>query len=139
ATAWVCLSTPWRRIPPVRAPAGQQDSASPVTEPVLTADLPTLARPFVKWAAEVGRAADLPRLVHRAVKTALAPPTGPVFLSLPGDILKDEADIDMLAPTRIAPRTRGDASAIAAAAAVLAEAKHPVILAGDAVAPRSAL
>ena len=124
---------------PILLTTGQQDMDYAVTEPILWADLPTLARPFVKWATEVHRVADLPRLVHRAVKTALAPPTGPVFLSLPGDILKDEGEIDMLAPTRIAPRVRGDAAAIAAAAAVLAEAKHPVILAGDAVAQSRAL
>jgi benzoylformate decarboxylase len=119
---------------PILLTAGQQDQDYIVTEPILSADLPTLARPFVKWAAEVHRVADLPRLVHRAVKTALAPPTGPVFLSLPGDILKHEGDLDLMTPTRIAPRLRGDAAAIAAAAALLAEAKHPVIIAGDAVA-----
>ena len=119
---------------PILLTAGQQDQDYIVTEPILSADLPTLARPFVKWAAEVHRVADLPRLVHRAVKTALAPPTGPVFLSLPGDILKHEGDLDLMVPTRIAPRLRGDAAAIAAAAAILAEAKHPVIIAGDAIA-----
>ena len=119
---------------PVLVTAGQQDMEYLVTEPVLTADLPTLARPFVKWAAEVHRAEDLPRYVHRAVKTALAPPTGPVFLSLPGDILKNDADIDLLEPTRVAPRVRGDADAIAAAAELLAKAERPVIIAGDAVA-----
>ncbi len=119
---------------PVLITAGQQDLEYVVTEPVLTADLPTLARPFVKWAAEVHRPEDLPRYVHRAVKTALAPPTGPVFLSLPGDILKNDADIDLLAPTRVAPRVRGDAAAIAAAAELLAKAERPVIIAGDAVA-----
>jgi len=119
---------------PILLTTGQQDMEYVVTEPVLWADLPTLARPFVKWAAEVHRVSDLPRLVHRAAKTALAPPTGPVFLSLPGDILKDEGEIDMLAPTRVAPRVRGDAAAIAAAAEILAQAKHPLIYAGDAVA-----
>jgi benzoylformate decarboxylase len=119
---------------PILLTTGQQDMDYVVTEPILWADLPTLARPFVKWAAEVHRVSDLPRLVHRAAKTALAPPTGPVFLSLPGDILKDEGEIDMLAPTRVAPRIRGDAAAVAAAAAILAQAKHPVIYAGDAVA-----
>src|SRR5947209_9426637 len=73
-------------------------------------------------------------MVHRACKTALAPPTGPVFLALPGDILKNEADIDLMAPTRIAPNTRGDKAAIEAAAKILAEAKRPIIMAGDAVA-----
>jgi benzoylformate decarboxylase len=119
---------------PVLVTAGQQDLEYIVAEPVLTADLPTLARPFVKWAAEVHRVEDLPVYVHRAVKTALAPPTGPVFLALPGDILKNDADIDLLEPTRVAPRIRGDADAIAAAADLLAKAERPVIIAGDAVA-----
>jgi benzoylformate decarboxylase len=119
---------------PVLVTAGQQDLEYIVTEPVLTADLPTLARPFVKWAAEVHRVEDLPRYVHRAVKTALAPPTGPVFLALPGDILPHDADIDLLEPTRVAPRVRGDAAAVAAAADMLANAERPVIIAGDAVA-----
>ena len=73
---------------PILVTAGQQDHEFIVTEPILSADLPRLARPFVKWADEVDRVADLPRMVHRAAKTALAPPTGPVFLSLPGDILQ---------------------------------------------------
>ena len=119
---------------PILITAGQQDLEYLATEPVLSADLTTLARPFVKWAAEVHRVADLPRLVHRAAKTALAPPTGPVFLSLPGDILKAEGDLDLMTPTRVAPRLRGDAAAVAAAAALLAKATRPVIFAGDAVA-----
>jgi benzoylformate decarboxylase len=82
----------------------------------------------------VHRGEDLPIYVHRAVKTALAPPTGPVFLSLPGDILKNDAEINLLEPTRVAPRIRGDVDAIAAAADMLAKAEHPVIIAGDAVA-----
>lgn len=97
---------------PILVTAGQHDQSFNVTEPILWADLPTIARPFVKWAAEVHRLADLPRLVHRAVKVALAPPTGPVFLSLPADILNAEADIDLGAPTRVAPRLRGDAEAV---------------------------
>jgi benzoylformate decarboxylase len=72
--------------------------------------------------------------VHRAAKTALAPPTGPVFLSLPGDILRAEGDIDLRAPTRVAPRTRGDRAAVEDAATLLAQAKAPLIMAGDAVA-----
>jgi len=118
---------------PVLVTAGQQDLEYIVAEPVLTADLATLARPFVKWSAEVHRAEDLAIYVHRAVKTALAPPTGPVFLSLPGDILKNDAEINLLEPTRIATRIRGDADAVAAAAEMLAKAERPVIIAGDAV------
>jgi benzoylformate decarboxylase len=82
----------------------------------------------------VHRLADLPRIVHRAAKTALAPPTGPVFLSLPADILNAEAEIELSAPTRIAPRLRGDRDAVEAAAALLAQAERPLLIAGDAVA-----
>src|SRR5215467_644376 len=119
---------------PILVTAGQHDQDFNTTEPILWADLPPIARPLVKWSAEVHRLADLPRLVHRAAKTALAPPTGPVFLSLPGDILRADGNIDLSAPTRIAPRLRGDRAAIEAAAALLADAKRPLIMAGDAVA-----
>ena len=119
---------------PILVTAGQHEQTFTATEPILWADLPTIARPMVKWSHEVTRLVDLPRLIHRAAKTALAPPTGPVFLSLPGDILRADADVDLMAPSRIAPRTRGDKAAVEAAAAILASAQRPVIMAGDAVA-----
>ncbi|MGH7089673.1 MAG: thiamine pyrophosphate-binding protein, partial [Stellaceae bacterium] len=119
---------------PILVTAGQHDQDFSVTEPILWADLPTIARPLVKWSAEVHRVADLPRMVHRAAKTALAPPSGPVFLSLPADVLKDEAELDLMAPTRVARATRGDREAVAAAAGLLAKAERPMIMAGDAVA-----
>lgn len=119
---------------PILVTAGQHDQGFNVTEPILWADLPRLAQPLVKWSAEVHRLADLPRMIHRAAKTALAPPTGPVFLSLPGDILNAEADLDLGGPSRVATGLRGDAAAIAAAADLIARAERPLIVAGDAVA-----
>jgi len=119
--------------------AGQHEQRFNFTEPLLWADLPTIARPFVKWAAEVRQLSDLPRAIHRAVKTALAPPMGPVFLSLPGDILTDSAELDLGRPSRVASGIRGDATAIAEAAAVIARAQRPLILAGDAVPQGDAL
>jgi benzoylformate decarboxylase len=118
--------------------AGQHDQAFNVTEPILWADLPPIARPFVKWAAEVRRLDDLPRVVHRAAKTALAPPTGPVFLSLPADVLQAEGPLELGQATRVAPRVRGDLAAVEAAAEVLARAERPLVLAGDAVAQSDA-
>ena len=119
---------------PILVTAGQHEQSFSATEPILWADLPTMARPLVKWSSEVHRLADLPRLVHRAAKTALAPPTGPVFLSLPGDIFRADGEVELLAPTRVASRLRGDRAAVEAAAAILASAERPVIMAGDAVA-----
>jgi benzoylformate decarboxylase len=85
---------------PIIVTAGQHEQRFNFTEPLLWADLPVIARPFVKWSEEVRQVADLPRAIHRAAKTALAPPTGPVFLSLPGDILQASEDLDLGAPTR---------------------------------------
>ncbi len=119
---------------PILVTAGQHDQDFNSTEPILWANLPPIARPLVKWSAEVHRLADLPRLVHRAAKTALAPPSGPVFLALPGDILKAEGELDLMAPTRVAAGLRGDPVAVEEAAAILAQSKRPLIVAGDAVA-----
>jgi benzoylformate decarboxylase len=124
---------------PIIVTAGQHEQRFNFTEPLLWADLPVVARPFVKWSEEVRRLADLPRAIHRAAKTALAPPTGPVFLSLPGDILTDSAELDLGHPTRVAPGLRGDPAAIEAAAALMAKAKAPLIIAGDAVPQGNAL
>src|SRR3984957_13734581 len=124
---------------PIIVTAGQHEQRFNLPEPLLVADLPVVARPFVKWSEEVRRLADLPRAIHRAAKTALAPPTGPVFLSLPGDILTDSEDLELGHPTRVASGIRGDASAIAEAAKLMARAKSPVIIAGDAVPQGNAL
>jgi benzoylformate decarboxylase len=124
---------------PIIVTAGQHEQRFNFTEPLLWADLPVVARPFVKWSEEVRRLSDLPRAIHRAAKTALAPPTGPVFLSLPGDILTDSEDLDLGEPTRIATGIRGDANAIRRAAEIMARAQSPVIIAGDAVPQGDAL
>src|SRR5208282_1622902 len=60
---------------PILVTAGQHEQTFNITEPLLWADLPRIAQPFVKWSAEVRRLADLPLMIHRAAKTALAPPT----------------------------------------------------------------
>ncbi|OYU14386.1 MAG: benzoylformate decarboxylase [Alphaproteobacteria bacterium PA4] len=125
---------------PILVTAGQQDMSIRLTEPLLWDDLATMARPLVKWSFEVASLAELPRAIRRAAKVALTAPTGPVFLSIPGDVLTALApdDLDMGAPTRIGSRLRGDADAIAAAAALIRDAQNPILFAGDAVAKSDA-
>jgi benzoylformate decarboxylase len=63
-----------------------------------------------------------------------------VFLSLPVDVLNAERDgLDLLAPTRVAPKIVGDRAAVDAAARKLVAASAPLIVAGDAVAQGDAL
>ncbi|MBI4272097.1 MAG: thiamine pyrophosphate-binding protein [Candidatus Rokubacteria bacterium] len=124
---------------PMLLTAGQHDQSFNVTEPILWSDLPPVARPWVKWSTEAHRLEDLPRIVRRAAKTALAHPSGPVFLSLPVDVLNAERDLELGAPTRIAPRLRGDRAAVDEAARLLAAAERPLLVAGDAVAHGDAL
>jgi benzoylformate decarboxylase len=129
----------YRAAAPLLVTAGQHDQAMTFTEPVLWADLPPVARPYVKWSFEIRRLAELARAVHRAAKVALSPPTGPVFLSLPVDVLNAEGEVDLGEPTRVDPRLRGASDAIERAADLLAHAARPVIVAGDAVAQSHAL
>ncbi|MCL4189871.1 MAG: hypothetical protein KJZ85_19910 [Rhodobacteraceae bacterium] len=72
---------------PLVVTAGQQDTRHLMTEPWLAGDLVGIAQPVTKWAAEVRRGEDLGWALRRAFALAAAPPTGPVFLSLPMDVL----------------------------------------------------
>src|ERR1700760_4242115 len=121
------LSTAFNSGTPLIITAGQQ-------EPLLYAPLVPIATPVVKWATEVTRLEDLPRIVHRAAKIATTPPTGPVFISLPGDILNAFGAIDLGQATRVDPRVRPSDEGLRALAQRLLEAKRPVIIAGHEIA-----
>ena len=123
---------------PVLVTAGQQEQGFGLTEPMLYDALVPMAAPYVKWAIEVTRVQDLPRIIRRAAKVALTPPTGPVFLSLPGDILDASAELDLGAPTRVAAANRPNDDLIAQLAAALQGAQRPVIIAGHELATREA-
>ena len=124
---------------PLIVTAGQHEVGHGLMEPMLYAPLEPIARPVVKWTAEVTRVADLPRLVRRAAKIALAPPTGPVFLSLPGDVLEDDAELDLGRSNRIDARNRPADATLARLADRLLASSRPVIVCGHEVNTRRAL
>lgn len=124
---------------PMILTAGQQEQGHGLTEPVLYGDLVSMARPLVKWAVEVTRLEDLPRIIHRAAKVAMTPPTGPVFLSLPGDILNDEAGLDLGSATRIDTRVRPSDDVLEALAKRILAAENPVVVVGDEMVKSDAL
>jgi len=116
---------------PMIVTAGQQEQGHGLTEPLLYDPLVPIATPLVKWAIEVTRLEDLPRIVRRAAKIATTQPCGPVFISLPGDILNSTAGIDLGHRTRIDSGMRPSDDALAALASRLLAADNPVIVCGD--------
>jgi len=75
---------------PLVVTAGQQDTRHLMTEPWLSGDLVALAEPVTKWAKELRRGEDVGQALRRAFEVCRTPPSGPVFLSLPMDILDQE-------------------------------------------------
>ncbi|MVT66583.1 thiamine pyrophosphate-binding protein [Bradyrhizobium pachyrhizi] len=124
---------------PLILTAGQQEQGHGLTEPVLYGPLVQMATPLVKWAVEVTRLEDLPRIVRRAAKIATTPPTGPVFISLPGDILNSEAGIELGRSTRIDTRVRPSEDSLKALAARILKAERPVVVVGDEIVKSDAL
>jgi benzoylformate decarboxylase len=124
---------------PMILTAGQQEQGHGLMEPLLFGPLVRMAEPLVKWAVEVTRLEDLPRIVRRAAKIATTPPTGPVFISLPGDILNAEAGIELGRSTRVDTRVRPSDQALQALAQRILKSERPVIIAGDEIVKSDAL
>jgi benzoylformate decarboxylase len=80
---------------PLVVTAGQQDSRHTLTDPLLYGDLVSIATPAVKWAQEVTHPDQIPILVRRAFHDCQTAPTGPVFLSLPMDVMEEMTTIDI--------------------------------------------
>ncbi|HWB55898.1 MAG TPA: thiamine pyrophosphate-binding protein [Gaiellaceae bacterium] len=91
--------------------------------------------PVVKWTARAEAAAEIPRLVAEAWRRALTPPSGPVFLEIPVDVLTADTDVpavtdlDTAVPTLPLPAS----AALAEAASLLTNAERPVFWAGGGV------
>ncbi len=124
---------------PIVVTAGQQEQGHGLTEPMLYAPLVPIAQPLVKWAVEVNRLQDLPRIVRRAAKVAMTPPTGPVFISLPGDVLNEQDALELGHATRVDTAGRPTDEALERLADRLLAARRPVLLAGHEIATSDAL
>ena len=116
---------------PVLITAGQQDTRMRLRDPLLSYDLVEMAKPVVKWSAEPRTADEMGPILARAFKIAMTPPRGPVFISLPVDVMSNETHI--LATSNQGTLTPGPASAeqIAELADRLSKSSSPAIIAGD--------
>ncbi len=93
------------------------------------ADQVSVFEPFVKRAWRVRRADQLPRILARAWDLATAGRPGPVFVSVPMDILAEPLEAAVVPASPLTPAAMSDATA-ATIAAELRAAERPVLLAG---------
>jgi len=95
-------------------------------------DLRALFAPITKWQARVS-AANAEAATDRALRVALRPRRGPVFLEVPSDVPSQDARPSDAGPEEPEER-RGsappDPGAVAAAAGLLAQSRRPVLFAG---------
>lgn len=119
---------------PLIVTAGQQDTRMRLTDPVLGHDLVGMAAPVTKWSVQVERADEMGPILRRAFKIANDGPKGPVFVSLPIDVMEQETSIGPTVAGALFRSPKAEASAIEQMSAILASARAPVIIVGDDVA-----
>ncbi len=96
-----------------------------------------ITRPCTKHNYLVKDVADLPRILHEAFHIATSGRPGPVVIDIPKDV--QFAKGAYLGPTEVkhvhnyAPRTKGDPGRIAEAAAMIANARRPILYTGGGV------
>ena len=103
-------------------------------------DLVEMTKQFTKWSAEVHRADRIPEFLNRAFKVAATPPTGPVYLALPSNLLGEAINVEtpVAERSRVIPRIGADPEALEKAAKLLTTAKRPLIVAGSGIAKSGA-
>lgn len=123
------IFTAHRNQTPMVIVAGQQARSILPLQPFLYAERAAeFPQPYVKWSVEPARAADVPAAIARAYYTAMQPPCGPTFVSVPVDDWDRPAE--MLA-VRAVSRERGPApDAMRDLAAALGASARPAFVVG---------
>jgi acetolactate synthase-1/2/3 large subunit len=90
-----------------------------------------MLREFVKWDYELRQAANLEAVVDRALEVAMAEPRGPVYLTLPRELLAQPlGEVTVSSPSRrnVESRRYPDPARIEEAAEILAAARRPLVV-----------
>jgi benzoylformate decarboxylase len=124
------IFTAFKNRTPLIVTAGQQARSLLLHDPFLYSHRPTeLVQPYVKYAVEPARAADVPQAIARAWFQAMTYPRGPVFVSIPADDWDQPCEP---VPHRIAPAMPG-AGGVDTLRQAFAAAQRPVIVVGGEV------
>ncbi|MFT4581612.1 MAG: benzoylformate decarboxylase [Gammaproteobacteria bacterium] len=123
---------------PLVVTAGQQDSRHSITDPLLQGDLVSIAKPSCKWTAEITSPEQIPVLTHRAFQDSQATPSGPVFLSLPMNVLEETSTIQMSAVSHVDRRPVAHSLPELAEELVAVAPGRMAIIAGDEISANDA-
>jgi benzoylformate decarboxylase len=99
----------------------------------LTMNISQLAGSVTKFACQARSSGEISRLVRRAFTEANSPARGPVLLSVPADILAQQAQTTTIAPPHSSPLGPADHNFIIKTARSLVAARNPCIIAGNEV------
>ena len=124
----------WEGQTPLVVTAGQQDNRMRLREPLLGHDLVAMAEPLVKWSVQVESADEMALIMNRAFKTARETPSGPVFVSLPMNVMEQKTQVAPIAPSRLYAKTPPNPDGVVQALEMLGGATKPSIIYGDKVA-----
>ena len=92
-----------------------------------------LVREAVKWDYELSRGEHVEAVIDRAIAVALSEPMGPVYLTMPREVLAEPGDAAAAPPAAAPTMPPGpNPAAIDEAAAILADAQRPLIVTGNA-------
>lgn len=93
-------------------------------------DQASMLREYVKWDYELRNFAQVEKVVDRALNIAMSEPKGPVYLSLPREVLAEEHREFTYTPSRskIYAKPGPDPAAIRQAADMLKDAENPLII-----------
>jgi benzoylformate decarboxylase len=119
---------------PMIITAGQQDLRHFLADPLLAADLVGMAAPVAKWCFEPNSLDDLPLILRRAFYNSMTPPRGPVFLSLPMNILDEFGSPPMLPSSHVERASVGSGIPELAAGLLRFKPGRTVIVAGNDIA-----
>lgn len=124
---------------PLIVTAGQHDSSLAIQEPALAGDMLSMVKPFTKWCWEVHKGEELAVALQRAFKVANTHPQGPVFISLPSDVMLQEVAAAPLPLSVIRQNAAASAEDLQQVAQMLLHADKPMMLVGDQVGRSEAI
>ncbi|NPU69575.1 benzoylformate decarboxylase [Bradyrhizobium sp. 83012] len=126
------IYTAHRNQTPLVITAGQQARSILPLQAFLYAERPSeFPRPYVKYSVEPARPEDVPAAIARAYYTAMQPPCGPTFVSIPIDDWMHPAQ--PLSARKVSRELGPDRAAIEELVGALAAATNPALVIGPGV------